>query len=248
MGNTRLSQALGHARMSVDELAERIKVSPKSVRRWVNDGDLPYEQNRVAVSRVLGEDPRWLWPDTDAGREIGATSDAEVLASYAHRSLVPFDAWRALIEQARSEVDLLGFAMQHLPEQHPELVPALQALSAASGKIRIALADPDDEEAARRDAEEQLHGGLEMRIRTARHYFAQGLDGLAGVSMHWHNTPMYCSIFRFDDEMFVTPHLYGRPGWEAPLLHLRRLGPSGIFQVYADHFEAVWATSRPMDT
>jgi hypothetical protein len=43
--------------------------------------------------------------------------------------------------------------------------------------------------------------------------------------------------------MFVTPHLYGLHGSRAPLLHLRRLGPDGIFANFAAHFEAVWATT-----
>ncbi len=67
------------------------------------------------------------------------------------------------------------------------------------------------------------------------------------VEMRWHDTPMYCSIFRFDAQMLVTPHIYERPGWQSPLLHLRRLGPSGIFENYAQHFEDMWATARPME-
>jgi hypothetical protein len=59
---------------------------------------------------------------------------------------------------------------------------------------------------------------------------------------------MYNSLFRFDDDMFVTPHLYGTPGYGAPLLHVRRLGPDGVFANFAGHFEAVWTTARPART
>jgi hypothetical protein len=59
---------------------------------------------------------------------------------------------------------------------------------------------------------------------------------------------MYNSLFRFDDDMFVTPHLYGTPGYSAPLLHVRRLGPDGVFANFAEHFEAIWATARPPRT
>jgi hypothetical protein len=47
--------------------------------------------------------------------------------------------------------------------------------------------------------------------------------------------------------MFVTPHLYGLHGSKAPLLHLRRLGPQGIFAKFAAHFDAVWATTAPVE-
>jgi hypothetical protein len=30
------------------------------------------------------------------------------------------------------------------------------------------------------------------------------------------------------------------------LLHLKRLGPAGIFESYAQQFEAIWADARPV--
>lgn len=35
-------------------------------------------------------------------------------------------------------------------------------------------------------------------------------------------------------------------GYQHPLLHLKRLGPAGIFETYARQFEAIWAESRPI--
>jgi hypothetical protein len=61
-------------------------------------------------------------------------------------------------------------------------------------------------------------------------------------------SPLYNSLFRFDDEMFVTPHLYGTIGYRAPLLHLRRLGAGGVFDTFAAHFEGLWATTTPLRT
>jgi len=69
------------------------------------------------------------------------------------------------------------------------------------------------------------------------------LDGCPGIRLHYHQTPLYNSLFRGDGHMFVTPHLYGTPGYGAPLLHLRRKGGGGIFDRFATHFEAVWSTS-----
>lgn len=51
---------------------------------------------------------------------------------------------------------------------------------------------------------------------------------------------MYNSVFRFDEDMLVTPHMYGTPGYRAPLLHVRRLTSGGIFDAFASHFERVW--------
>jgi hypothetical protein len=61
--------------------------------------------------------------------------------------------------------------------------------------------------------------------------------------MRYHTAPLYNSVFRGDDEMYVTPHLYSVHGSRAPVLHLRALGPHGLFAAFATHFEAIWATT-----
>lgn len=66
-----------------------------------------------------------------------------------------------------------------------------------------------------------------------------------GIDVRVYAAPLYNSVFRFDDEMFVTPHLHGTPGSWAPVLHLRRLGSGGIFDRFAAHVDAVWAISHP---
>jgi hypothetical protein len=67
-----------------------------------------------------------------------------------------------------------------------------------------------------------------------------------GVEIRFQDSPLYNSVFRFDDQMLVTPHLYGTQGSAAPLLHLRRLGPNGLFSRFAAHFEAIWAHTTPI--
>lgn len=157
---------------------------------------------------------------------------------------MPTDRWWELFVGARERIDLLGYAMLFLWEQHPQLPELLQRRAAEGAQVRIALADPNSPEACERDAEEGLAGGLQARIRTARLYL-RCIDAAPGVALHFHRTPMYNSIFRCDENMFVTPHLYGVPGYTAPLLHLRRKGGQGMFDGFAAHFEAIWSTSRP---
>jgi len=41
------------------------------------------------------------------------------------------------------------------------------------------------------------------------------------------------------------PYLYKLHGYQHPLLHLKRLGPAGVFESYAQQFEAIWTESRP---
>jgi hypothetical protein len=114
-------------------------------------------------------------------------------------------------------------------------------------RVRIALADPESEHVRRRDEEEREAITLVARIQTSLSAFAPLLN-CAGVDIRFQDAPLYNSAFRFDDEMLVTPHLYATPGRAAPMLHLRRLGPSGLFSRFSAHFEALWSDSRPIDS
>jgi hypothetical protein len=62
-----------------------------------------------------------------------------------------------------------------------------------------------------------------------------------GTWIRHHETPMYNSLFRADDEMLVTPHLYALKGYRAPIFLLRRTVEDGIFDNFVEHFERVWA-------
>jgi transcriptional regulator with XRE-family HTH domain len=241
MANERLRASMAAARIDVERLADKVPVDPKTVQRWLK-GRVPHARHRWAVATLLNEDEHYLWPPEERG-EPGASPRAELVAAYANRADVPLGAWWELFSSVKQQIDLLGYAMLFLVEHHPQLPALLLRKANESCKVRIALADPDSPEAEDRDEEERLNGGLKARIRTARLYFSV-LDDCPGVDIHYHRTPMYNSIFRGDDQMFVTPHLYGVPGYTAPLLHLRRKGGQGIFDSFAAHLEAIWATSQ----
>jgi len=66
------------------------------------------------------------------------------------------------------------------------------------------------------------------------------------IDLRYHRTPMYNSVIRADDQMLVTPHLYGLKGYKAPLMLLQRLHEDCIFDNLIHHFDRVWATATPM--
>ncbi len=59
-----------------------------------------------------------------------------------------------------------------------------------------------------------------------------------------HRTTLYNSIYRYDDEMIVNPHVYGIPAPHAPALHLRRLSAGCLVETYAQSFDRVWETAK----
>ena len=239
--NEPLRKAMADARLSIEALGHAAGVHPKTVQRWLA-GRVPHPRHRWAVADLLHVREQALWSGSRAGGAGGMTGTSEILAAYAHRAEVPSHIWQDLLDQAKTQIDLLAYAMLFLPEANPRLVDQLKEKSAAGCAIRIALGDPDCQAVADRDQEEGLAGGLPARLRTTLHHFAD-LKEREGISLRLHGTPMYNSLFRFDDEMLVTPHLYAQPGYASPVLHLRRIGPHGIFDNFIQHFEREWGAS-----
>lgn len=241
--NERLRKAMAARHVTAERLAELVEVDPKTVGRWLS-GRTPHTRHRWVVSEVLGQAVDDLWPSIELGSP-GSASD-EVIAAFPRRADVAARQWVDLVRQSQSEIGFLGYAMLHLPEQIPDFTDLIRERAEIGCRVRIALADPDSDEAQRRDAEEQLNGGLIARIRTATYYFSE-LDGIDNVKLGFHHTPMYNSIFRFDDHMLVTPHLFGVAGSRAPLFHLLQRSDQGVFDRFASHFESIWAEIKPFE-
>ena len=63
------------------------------------------------------------------------------------------------------------------------------------------------------------------------------LFGLPGVEFRLHNTTLYNSIYRADDEMLANGHLYGVGAYMAPVLHIQRVPGGELFDAYAESVE-----------
>jgi hypothetical protein len=64
-------------------------------------------------------------------------------------------------------------------------------------------------------------------------------------SPHPRNT-LYNSLYRADDEQLVNAHVWGVNAYAAPVWHLRRHQESGMFDTYAESFNAVWTSATPV--
>lgn len=245
MANDRLRTAMAKAGVHIESVAEATGADPKTVQRWIG-GRVPHARHRFAVAALLHEEEEYLWP-VAPGRDPASSLDstAEIKVAYAHRADLPASTWRTLLRGARRRIDLLGYAMLFFPEQHPDLTDLLRAKGNAGCEIRVALADPGSQRTSERDELEQLSGTLPDRIRTTVNHFKEA-QGVPGFSLHYHEVHLYSAVYRFDDDMIVTPYLIGAHGYQHPVLQLRRLGPFGLFEQYASQFERIWASSRPV--
>jgi hypothetical protein len=147
--NERLRAAMVQARVDVDDVHRAAQVDPKTVQRWLG-GRVPHQRHRWTVARLVNEDEAYLWPTSERQLSRQSTSTAELVALYAHRSDAPSELWTRLIDDVRESVDVLGYAMQFLPEMYAGFATRMVAKAEAGATVRLAIVDPGAPELASR--------------------------------------------------------------------------------------------------
>jgi hypothetical protein len=244
VGNERLRAAMVKAHVDAETVSQQTGVDLKTVQRWLG-GRIPYARHRWAVSRLLDEDETYLWPETTSTTRALEASRSELVNLYPYRSALPTGLWWELFNRAQAQIDVLVYAALFLHEQHPDLSDLLRSKAAAGCRIRVTLGDPESDQVRLRGIEEQFGHGIESRCRLALMHYRPLLD-VTGIEINVHQTMLYSSIYRFDDELLANTHVWGVSAYLAPVLHLRRLPGGSLFDTYAQSFDAVWATSRPV--
>lgn len=237
--NEPLRRALLRARLREDDVADRLGVDPKTVRRWLN-GRVPYTSNRLALADLLGADEADLWPGAGGPLTVG-TRPEEVGAIYPHRWAIPREVWARFFESAEHEIGILAYSALFLAEDAGIL--AILADKGRSGvRVRIALGDPDSPHVARRGEEEGIGDAMAAKIRNALTLFGP-LGAVGNVAIRLHRAVLYNSIFQADEELLANQHVYGTPAAHAPVFGLRTVGESIMATTYIDSFNRVWVTA-----
>ncbi|AHH17644.1 hypothetical protein NONO_c28520 [Nocardia nova SH22a] len=242
MPNERLRGAMAAADVTKRALAERVEVNVKTVERWLTQGRRPHPGLRLAVARELGRDETYLWPELLADGRAAAASLSEIVQIWPTRPRVPHEVWHALMRQASSRIDVLVYAGGFLVESL-DFVNIVRTKASANVWIRILLGEHESPEVMARAREEGLPS-LPQRCRSTLEYLWETMSSPM-VDIRTHRTPLYNSIYRFDDSMLVNTHSYGAYAARSPVQHLQRVPGGQLFDYYLDSFEAVWATGRP---
>ncbi|MFE0789156.1 helix-turn-helix domain-containing protein [Streptomyces mutabilis] len=244
MRNERLRAVMASGGWTHQRLASATGVDTKSVERWVNLGRTPRRSTAFKAAEALGEDVHALWPALRQARPARAVSP-ELVALYDQRADIPVSAFVDLITQARERIDVLVYAAVFLHEAYPRLNELLRERAAEGCAIRIAVGDADSENVRQRGSEERFGHGIESRCRLALMHY-RPLLGTPGVELRSHGTTLYNSIYRADDQALINAHVFGVNAYGAPVWHLRRQGKGGMFDTYADSFNAVWESATPV--
>lgn len=243
MTNERLRSHLAAKGLTPAELAQLVRVDPKTVERWIaSDGRTPQRTHRWSVAAQLGVDEAYLWPSVLDEQRAKAVSTSELVALFPNRGDVPADLWQAMVERATESVDLLVYAGLFWFDGHPDLIAILKDRAAAGVRVRFTFGDPDSEVVAQRGADE----GIDMagRVRMALGIVSP-LAGLPGIDIRLHETTLYTSIYRADTHLLVNTHTYGSPAAHSPVLQLERMPTGRLVEHYLQSYERVWEQSRP---
>ncbi|MCZ9353000.1 DUF5919 domain-containing protein [Streptomyces mutabilis] len=242
--NEALRRAMAEARVNDRKLAEECGVDVKTVGRWITEpGRIPHARHRWAVCNVLGEDETVLWPAA-ARKAVKVGPDREVVSVYPYRSACPASLWRSLITKAEQQLTFAGYTNYFLWLEQARFGTALRRKASAGCRVRFLVGDPDSDLTRAREQEEDVALSLSTRIRVTLAELEK-LKG-HGVDARFSRGHAYLSVFRFDDDMIVTPLLTHSVGHDAPTLHLRRHQDDGMFDRFASHVEELWTRGRPV--
>ena len=242
--NEPLRRALLRARLREDDVAARLGVDPKTVRRWLN-GRVPYPHNRAAIAELVGADEADLWPD--AGGPLAARLRPEELGTvYPHRWAVPREVWVQLFESAEREISILAYSALFLAED-AGILRILADRGRAGVTARIALGDPDGPHAGQNAAAKKkgIGGATPAKIRNALALY-RPLAAVENTEIRLHRAVLYNSIYRADDQMLANQHTYGISATQAPVFCLTDTGSGEMTALYLDSFERVWAGAAPL--
>jgi transcriptional regulator with XRE-family HTH domain len=227
--NENLRRALLRAQLTDEDVAARLDVDPKTVRRWL-EGRLPYLRHRWALAGMLALDETDLWPQVRAA----PTLPAEVRAIYPHRYNVPPEVWRGVFVAAQEEIGILADSALFLAIDE-QILGTLISRVKAGVQIRICLRDPNWPGAS----------DVAVRTRDALARYGSLCEG-RNVQIRLHRVILNNAIYRADHELLVSQRAFGIRAERRPVVYLRRPVSGDMAAIYLESFDRIWADALPL--
>ena len=238
--NDRLAEAMARAGISSADLAASVEVDPRTIDRLVADRSrIPRAQARHAIAEEVQVPIGMLWPEVSNGAQTN-----EVEAIYPSRAAMPTGLVMSMLSAATSQVSVLTFAGMWLWDAVAGFGSTLARKAQEGVAVRVCLGDPEGSAVGLRGKEEGIDDLLGARCRLAAKYADSALAG-SPAQVRLHDTTLYATILRFDDELLVNWHLYGAPASESPVLQLRRVNSYGLAERMITSLERVWELAQP---
>lgn len=240
--NENLRRAMLRVRLREDDVAARLSVDPKTVRRWL-EGRVPYPSNRAALASLIGADEADLWPEV-GGPLVERKRPEELARVYPHRWAISRETWARFFSSAEQEIDILAYSALFLAED-AGFLDIVAGKARAGVRVRITLGDPDSPRVAERGAEEGIGDAMPAKVRNALALF-RPLCAVPNVELRLHEAILYNSIYRADDQLFVNQHTYGIPAAHSPVFQIASASSGDMAGTYLDSIERIWSAASPI--
>jgi transcriptional regulator with XRE-family HTH domain len=240
--NENLRRAMLRVRLSEQDIAARLQVDPKTVRRWL-EGRVPYLRHRWALASLLNADEANLWPEIHAAN-AARPRPAEIMAVYPHRQAMPAQAWKSLFRTAKHEIGILARTGLFLAKE-PGVLDVLAEQARQGARLRICVRNPDSALATEPGRGECTDETEAAKAREALALFRRLRQN--GAEIRLHRAILYTSIYRADNQLLATQHLYGIATEREPVLYLRSAAAGDMATTYLDAFERIWASALPAE-
>lgn len=249
--NVALDWAMKVKGISTRKLARAIGVTEITVRRWLENVHIKVRlDNAQATARELGCTPQDLWTDQfPPSQEPLSIKGYKPVpfnpALYASRTQVPITVWQNHFHDVRSAIDILVFAATFLFDTLDDFTATLTEAAGRGVQVRFLIGDPDGDNMAVRGEEE----GIGESVRARSHNSVELLRPYTttpGLDVRTHETTLYTSVFRVDDDMIINFHIYGSPGRDNPVMIFSRQQEPRLWATFERAFTRVWDHARPL--
>jgi hypothetical protein len=188
------------------KLAQEVGVTSKTVERWIADPSRsPHRVIREKTAAYLGESAEVLWSKS-LRSAVKTGPEREIVTAYPYRNACPSSVWADLINRAQGDIVFAGYTNYFLWQEQPNLIERLRKKCESGTRVRFLVGDPDSDVTTKREAVEAVPLTVSTRINIT-------LDALNrmhpcdGLEARFSDQHIALSVFGFDDEMLVTPHL-----------------------------------------
>ncbi|WP_237076646.1 phospholipase D family protein [Mycobacteroides abscessus] len=206
----------------------------------------------VQAGGVAVHDGDKLWKYT--AEQVPADETPSVLADthvpfsptlYASRTQVPITVWHDHFADADRRIDVLVFAATFLFDTLDGFTTTLTQAAGRGVQVRVLVGDPNGDNMALRGEEE----GIGESVKARSHNSVELLRPYAttsGLDVRTHETTLYTSIFRVDDDMIINFHIYGSPGRNNPVMIFSRSQEPRLWATLEQAFDRVWDNAKPL--
>jgi hypothetical protein len=111
--------------------------------------------------------------------------------------------------------------------------------------VRLLIGDPDGASMILRGEEEDIGEAVIARCCTTVELLARRAT-TPGLQIRTHQTTLYTSMFRVDDDMIVNFHIYGSPGRNNPAMVFARADEPRLWATFDQAFSRVWDNAKPL--